>query len=129
MTAPHFWNADSNLVTQMNGVKPDRELHDTFLDIEPITGVALSAHKRIQVFHTEIQIKFKNYFIKGYKISLIPESRLARHKSYGLNVNKSRKQNTKFAHPPKNQRNFIHFFALAFKKWSKQKIKALDDLN
>ena len=52
MTAPHFWNADSNLVTQMNGVKPDRELHDTFLDIEPITGVALSAHKRIQVFHT-----------------------------------------------------------------------------
>ena len=51
MTAPHFWNADENLVTQMNGVKPDRELHDTFLDIEPITGVALSAHKRIQVFH------------------------------------------------------------------------------
>ena len=50
MTAPHFWNADKDLVTQMNGVKPDRELHDTFLDIEPITGVALSAHKRIQVF-------------------------------------------------------------------------------
>ena len=63
MTAPHFWNADENLVTQMNGVKPDRELHDTFLDIEPITGVALSAHKRIQV-----QIKFKNYSIKAYKI-------------------------------------------------------------
>ena len=50
MTAPHFWNADKDLVTQMNGVKPERELHDTFLDIEPITGVALSAHKRIQVF-------------------------------------------------------------------------------
>ena len=58
MTAPHFWNADKDLETQMNGVKPDKMLHDTFLDIEPITGVALSAHKRIQVnvlkyFHTE----------------------------------------------------------------------------
>ena len=64
MTAPHFWNADSNLVTQMNGVKPDRELHDTFLDIEPITGVALSAHKRIQVFllryfHTVMSVKLR----------------------------------------------------------------------
>jgi hypothetical protein len=70
MTAPHFWNADKDLETQMNGVKPDKMLHDTFLDIEPITGVALSAHKRIQVnvlkyFHTE---KFKKYFVKACKI-------------------------------------------------------------
>ena len=46
-----------------------------------------------------------------------------------LKVNKSQKQNTKFAHTPKNQRNFVHFFALASKKWLKQKIKAIDDLN
>jgi hypothetical protein len=44
-------------------------------------------------------------------------------------VSKSQKQNTKFSHTPKNQRNFLHFFALASKKWFKQKIKALDDLN
>ena len=46
-----------------------------------------------------------------------------------LKVSKYRKQNTKFSHPPKNQRNFVHFFALALKKWSKQKIIALDDFN
>ena len=45
---------------------------------------------------------------------------------YILKVSKYRKQNTKFSHPPKNQRNFVHFFALASKKWLKQKIKVLD---
>jgi hypothetical protein len=29
----------------------------------------------------------------------------------------------------KNPRNFVDFFALASKKWLKQKTKALDDLN
>ena len=46
-----------------------------------------------------------------------------------LKVNKSQKQNNKFSHTPKNQRNFVHFFALASKKWLKPKIIALDDLN
>ena len=46
-----------------------------------------------------------------------------------VKVSKSRKQNTKFSHTPKNQRNFVHFFALTSKKWLKQKIKALEDLN
>ena len=45
-----------------------------------------------------------------------------------LKVSKSRKQNTKFSHTPKNQ-NFVDFLALASKKWLKQKIKAIDDLN
>ena len=35
-------------------------------------------------------------------------------------------QNTKFYHTPKNQRNFVRFFAQASKK---QKRNALDDLN
>ena len=46
-----------------------------------------------------------------------------------LKVSKFRKQNTKFSHPQKNQRNFVDFFALDSKKWLKQKIKAIDDLN
>ena len=32
-----------------------------------------------------------------------------------VKVSKYQKQNTKFSHPPKNQRNFVHFFALASK--------------
>ena len=46
-----------------------------------------------------------------------------------IKFSKSQKQNTKFSLTQKNQRNIVHFFALASKKWLKQKIKALDDLN
>ena len=48
-----------------------------------------------------------------------------------VKVSKFQKQNTKFSHNPKNLRNFVHLFALASKKWLKQKnkIKVLDDWN
>ena len=49
MSAPHYWNVDENLKSQIVGLEANRDKHDTYLDIEPITGVALSAHKRIQV--------------------------------------------------------------------------------
>ena len=49
MSAPHFYNADSGLLKQIEGISPDQEQHDTYLDIEPITGIPLRAHKRIQV--------------------------------------------------------------------------------
>ena len=49
MSAPHYWNVDENLSSQIIGLEADGDKHDTYLDIEPITGVALSAHKRIQV--------------------------------------------------------------------------------
>ena len=42
-----------------------------------------------------------------------------------LKVSKYKRQNTKFSHPPKNQRIFVHFFALASKKWLKQKLRRL----
>ena len=49
MSAPHYWNVEESLNSQIKGLKADRDKHDTFLDVEPITGVALRAHKRIQV--------------------------------------------------------------------------------
>ena len=42
-----------------------------------------------------------------------------------LNVSKSWKQNTKISNIPKDQWNFVHFFALAFKSGWIKKIKAL----
>jgi hypothetical protein len=42
-----------------------------------------------------------------------------------LKVIKYRKQNTKFSHPPKNQQNFVHFFAQTSKSGWIKKIKAL----
>ena len=32
-----------------SGLTPNETLHRTVLDIEPVTGMVLSAHKRIQV--------------------------------------------------------------------------------
>ena len=43
----------------------------------------------------------------------------------GLKVSKSQKENTKFSHAPKNQQNFVHFFALASKSGWIKKVKAL----
>ena len=40
-------------------------------------------------------------------------------------VSRSQKEILDSPHTPKNQRNFSHFFALASKKWSNKKIKAL----
>ena len=46
---PHFYNADPSLEQAIDGLKSDIEKHDTYLDIEPLTGITLSAHKRGQV--------------------------------------------------------------------------------
>ena len=49
MSAPHYWYVDPDLLNQIVGLDPRQDLHDTYLDIEPMTGVPLSAHTRIQV--------------------------------------------------------------------------------
>ena len=38
-----------------------------------------------------------------------------------LKISKSQKQNTKISNTPKNQRNFVHFFALVSKSGSLKK--------
>jgi len=35
---PHFLDGDAWLREQVNGLEPVRELHDTIVDVEPITG-------------------------------------------------------------------------------------------
>ena len=49
MSAPHFYNGATELANAVDGMNPNKDLHDTILDLEPITGIALNAHKRIQV--------------------------------------------------------------------------------
>ena len=51
MTAPHFFRGDEILTKAVDGMEPDGELHDTVLYIEPLSGVAMRAHKRIQVYN------------------------------------------------------------------------------
>ena len=49
MTWPHFWNADSALLDEIDGVRPIKQLHETYYDIHPITGYPISLHIRNQV--------------------------------------------------------------------------------
>lgn len=50
MSAPHFLKGDQVLVDAIEGLHPEPDLHDTILLIEPLTGVAMSGHKKIQVW-------------------------------------------------------------------------------
>ncbi|CAJ1070757.1 lysosome membrane protein 2-like isoform X1 [Xyrichtys novacula] len=46
---PHFHLADSKYASAIKGMSPQREHHQTFLDLNPTTGVIVRANKRAQV--------------------------------------------------------------------------------
>ena len=46
---PHCLDGDPILIDSVMGLHPDREKHDTYVDFEPITGVAFRAAKRLQL--------------------------------------------------------------------------------
>ncbi len=58
-----------SLIQAVDGMTPgDPEIHDTFLDLEPYTGAAMAAHKRIQV------LKLKPSFNHNYRFLLFGKS-------------------------------------------------------
>lgn len=46
---PHFYLADDKYVNAVEGMSPERVHHQTFLDLNPTTGVIVRANKRAQV--------------------------------------------------------------------------------
>lgn len=54
LSYPHFLNTDLELVTKIgDGLNANQSLHETYLDVEPITGGVVAGAKRIQ-FNIEI---------------------------------------------------------------------------
>ncbi|XP_069482419.1 lysosome membrane protein 2 isoform X2 [Ambystoma mexicanum] len=49
LSPPHFYQADKKFVTDIDGMHPNKEDHETFLDINPLTGILVRAAKRMQV--------------------------------------------------------------------------------
>ena len=50
MSSPHFYRADDEMRKAFDGLsEPNPDEHDTILNLDPITGLAVAAHKRIQV--------------------------------------------------------------------------------
>ncbi|XP_022066702.2 lysosome membrane protein 2-like isoform X2 [Acanthochromis polyacanthus] len=46
---PHFYLAESKFVNAIGGMSPERTHHQTFLDLNPTTGVIVRASKRAQI--------------------------------------------------------------------------------
>jgi len=46
---PHFLHADESIRAKIIGMNPDPNLHESYVDIEPVTGVPLNVHFGIQV--------------------------------------------------------------------------------
>ncbi|NXI38109.1 CD36 protein, partial [Galbula dea] len=49
ISLPHFLHASDVILQQVEGLSPNPEEHETFLDIEPISGFTLQFAKRLQV--------------------------------------------------------------------------------
>lgn len=49
MSFPHFYQADEKFVSAIKGMRPNKEEHESFVDINPLTGVILRGAKRFQI--------------------------------------------------------------------------------
>ncbi|XP_069781585.1 lysosome membrane protein 2-like isoform X2 [Narcine bancroftii] len=49
ISSPHFYQADQKYIDDIEGMHPNKTNHETYLDINPLTGFLVRAAKRIQV--------------------------------------------------------------------------------
>ena len=48
-STPHFYMGDEETIGAVEGLSPNKLEHETYVDVEPNTGVTFRAHKRIQI--------------------------------------------------------------------------------
>lgn len=49
VTGPHFFLAHRYVTERVEGLHPNRELHESYVDVEPTTGVVLGASRKLQM--------------------------------------------------------------------------------
>ncbi|XP_054721592.1 lysosome membrane protein 2-like [Uloborus diversus] len=49
VTGPHFYQGHPYVVERIDGLSPNREAHETYVDIEPTTGLVLRASRKLQM--------------------------------------------------------------------------------
>jgi hypothetical protein len=60
---PHFFRGSRSLVTAVKGLHPQSDIHETYVAVEPQTGLLVKARKRLQV----------NYRMESYALPEIAE--------------------------------------------------------
>nr|AIU56857.1 sensory neuron membrane protein 1 [Microplitis mediator] len=68
---PHFYDTDPQYLTQVDGLHPNEEDHQIFIDFEPMLGAPLSARKRLQ-FNIFIMPVDKFKLMKTFPNALLP---------------------------------------------------------
>ncbi|XP_043210576.1 sensory neuron membrane protein 2-like [Amphibalanus amphitrite] len=69
-STPHFYMGAEEYINQSIGLSPDKNRHQTFIDIEPYTGLAMNGGKKIQI---NLQTKRYQGLIKVKGLEHIPE--------------------------------------------------------
>jgi hypothetical protein len=50
LSKPHFLDGDDSLIHSIGGItEPDKDKHNTYIEVEPITGITMNARSRMQV--------------------------------------------------------------------------------
>lgn len=75
VSLPHFLHGQSTLIAGCKGISPKEEVHDTYVDIEPQTGLLVRARKRLQV----------NYYVASYPLPVVDSDTANEFNSVCLN--------------------------------------------
>lgn len=46
---PHFYLADKNYISKIDGMRPDKEKHEFYVSMEPRTGIPLDIRAQLQI--------------------------------------------------------------------------------
>ena len=49
ISAPHFLYGSPELLDYVKGLEPDLSKHESYIDVDPVTGIALKGRKRLQI--------------------------------------------------------------------------------
>lgn len=76
VSPPHFYQGAPEYAKAFKGLKPEKSLHETFVDIEPTTGLVLNAARRIQMNVLVSQMDYF-YHLENVTTTIFPIAWLA----------------------------------------------------
>lgn len=76
LSLPHFYNAAPQYINAVDGIHPQKELHDSVFDVEPISGAVFNSSRSLQI---NLEIKPSKYIsqMKNVRTFLCPALWLA----------------------------------------------------